>query len=250
MKSIAFYNNKGGVGKTTSAINIAYELAKNSKVLIIDVDGQANCSRFFTEELKKGLDKALLNTEVSPETALCHTRYDNIDIITATQKLNGITSEFESFSDEEQAAIVRNILSFGSAYDYVLLDLPPALTKVTERLIGACDTVFIPIELSSFAIQGIPTITRIVQKCGAKLGAAPAFGGCIINKFDKKNSADGQLIDLLNETLGNKTLNSKIPFSRVIKNSISGGLTAGEYMGWTSAAKSYKDLAAEIKERV
>lgn len=55
---------------------------------------------------------------------------------------------------------------------------------------------------------------------------------------------------MLNETLGNKTLNSKIPFSRVIKNSISGGLTAGEYMGWTSAAKSYKDLAAEIKERV
>ena len=83
-----------------------------------------------------------------------------------------------------------------------------------------------------------------MQKCGAK------FGGCIINKFDKKNSADGQLLDLLNETLGNKTLNGKIPFSRVIKNSISGGLTAGEYMAWTSAAKSYKDLAAEIKERV
>lgn len=249
MKSIAFYNNKGGVGKTTSAINIAYELAKNSKVLIIDVDGQANCSRFFTEELKKGLDKALLNTEVSPETALCHTRYDNIDIITATQKLNGITSEFDSFSDEEQAAIVRNILSFGSAYDYVLLDLPPALTKVTERLIGACDVVFIPIELGIFSIQGVPTVTGIVKKCGAKFGGC-IFGGCIINKYDKKNSADAQLLELLNETLGNKTLKSKIPYSKVIKNSLSGGLTAGEYMGWTSAAKSYADLAAEIRERV
>ena len=244
MKSIAFYNNKGGVGKTTSAINIAYELAKNSKVLIIDVDGQANCSRFFTEELKEGLDKALVNTEVSPETALCHTRYDNIDIITATPKLNGITSEFDSFTDEEQAAIARNILSFGSAYDYVLLDLPPALTKVTERLIGACDVVFIPIELGIFSIQGVPTVTGIVKKCGAK------FGGCIINKYDKKNSADAQLLELLNETLGNKTLKTKIPYSKVIKNSISGGLTAGEYMGWISAAKSYADLAAEIRERV
>lgn len=189
MKSIAFYNNKGGVGKTTSAINIAYELAKNSKVLIIDVDGQANCSRFFTEELKEGLDKALVNTEVSPETALCHTRYDNIDIITATQKLNGITSEFDSFSDEEQAVIARNILSFGSAYDYVLLDLPPALTKVTERLIGACDVVFIPIELGIFSIQGVPTVTGIVKKCGAK------FGGCIINKYDKPlSTASGKRI--------------------------------------------------------
>lgn len=204
-----------------------------------------------------------MNTEFSPETALCHTRYDNIDIITATPKLNGITSEFDSFSDEEQAAIARKILSFGSAYDYVLLDLPPALTKVTERLIGACDVVFIPIELGTFAIQGIPTVTGMVKKCGAK------FGGCIINKYDKKNSADEQLLDLLNETLGNKTLKSKIPFSRVIKNSISGGkfnaksnpslicqvlfcveLTAGEYMGWTNAAKSYAELAAEIRERV
>lgn len=250
MKSIAFYNNKGGVGKTTSVINIAYEFSGENRVLVIDVDGQANCSRFFTDKQKEGLDKALVNIGVSPEQALCRTRYENIDIITATPKLNGITPKFDRLTDDEQTAIAREIISFGSDYDYVLLDLPPALTKVTERLIGACDTVFIPIELSSFAIQGIPTITRIVQKCGAKLGAAPAFGGCIINKFDKKNSADGQLLDLLNETLGNKTLNSKIPFSRVIKNSISGGLTAGEYMGWTSAAKSYKDLAAEIKERV
>ena len=125
-----------------------------------------------------------------------------------------------------------------------MLDLPPALTKVTERLIGACDAVFIPIELGTFAIQGIPTVTGIVKKCGAK------FGGCFINKFDKKNSLDGQLLDLLNETLGNKTLQSKIPFSKVIKNSISGGMTASEYMGWTNAAKSYKALAAEIKERV
>ena len=244
MKSIAFYNNKGGVGKTTSVINIAYELSGENSVLVIDVDGQANCSRFFTDKQKEGLDKALVNIGVSPEQALCRTRYENIDIITATPKLNGITPKFDRLTEDEQTAIARKIISFGSDYDYVLLDLPPALTKVTERLIGACDTVFIPIVLGSFAIQGIPTVTGIVQKCGAK------FGGCIINKFDKKNSADGQLLDLLNETLGNKTLNSKIPFSRVIKNSISGGLTAGEYMGWTSAAKSYKDLAAEIKERV
>ena len=244
MKSIAFYNNKGGVGKTTSVINIAYELSGENSVLVIDVDGQANCSRFFTDKQKEGLDKALVNIGVSPEQALCRTRYENIDIITATPKLNGITPKFDRLTEDEQTAIARKIISFGSDYDYVLLDLPPALTKVTERLIGACDTVFIPIELGSFAIQGIPTVTGIVQKCGAK------FGGCIINKFDKKNSADGQLLDLLNETLGNKTLNSKIPFSRVIKNSISSGLTAGEYMGWTSAAKSYKDLAAEIKERV
>ncbi len=244
MKSIAFYNNKGGVAKTTSVINLGYELARTRRVLIIDTDGQANCSRFFTDKPKAGLDKALINVEITPEKALCKTRYDNIDIITATAALNRATVRFEKLSDEEQTEIARKIISFGSEYDYVLLDMPPALSQMTEKLVSACDVVFVPIELGTFSIQGIPTVTSIVSKCGAR------FGGCFVTKFDKKNSADAQLLELLKETLGGKTLDSKIPFSRVIKNSISGGLTASEYMGWTAPAKSYAALAEEIKERV
>ncbi|MDE7195356.1 MAG: ParA family protein, partial [Oscillospiraceae bacterium] len=223
MKSIAFYNNKGGVAKTTSVINLGYELAHESKVLIIDTDGQANCSRFFTDKPKAGLDKALTSIEVTPENALCKTRYENIDIVTATAALNRAAVRFEKLSDEEQEEIARNIISFGSEYDYVLLDMPPALSQMTEKLVSACDVVFIPIELGTFSIQGIPTVTSIVSRCGAK------FGGCFVTKFDRKNSADEQLLKQLQEILGNKTLNSKIPFSRVIKNSISGGLTASEY---------------------
>lgn len=244
MKSIAFYNNKGGVGKTTSVINIGYELAKDCRVLIIDTDGQANCSRFFTNEQKAGLDKALLNAEDALDKALCKTRYENIDIITATPKLNDVSAVFDTFSEEKQRLIAKKVISFGFVYDFVLVDMPPALTTVTEKLIGACTAVFIPIELGTFAIQGVPTVTGIVKKCGAK------FGGCFINKFDKKNSADAQLLELLKQTIGNNTLNSLVPSSKVIKNSISGGLTASEYMGWTNAAKSYINLSAEIKERV
>lgn len=244
MKSISIYNYKGGVGKTTSVINISYELARTSRVLIIDTDGQANCSRFFASTQKAGLETALINSEDTLNEALCKTRYENIDIITATPRLNDVSAVFDTFDEEKQHEIARKILSFGSDYDYVLLDMPPALTKVTERLVGACSAVFIPIELGTFAIQGIPTVTNIVKKCGAK------FGGCFVNKFDKKNSADAQLLELLKQTIGNNTLNCLIPSSKVIKNSISGNLTASEYMGWTSAAKSYADLTAEIKERV
>ena len=243
MKSIAFYNNKGGVGKTTSVINVGYELARDNKVLVIDLDGQANCSRFFTNKQKAGLDKILTDTTVSPQKALCKTRYDNIDIITSTSALNRTIVKFEKLSGEEQTGIAQKVLSFGSEYDFVLLDMPPALSKMTETLVSACDVVFIPIELGSFAIQGVPIVTGILTSCGAK------FGGCFINKYDKSNSADAQLLGVLKDTLGNKTLNSIIPISKVIKNSISGGMTASEYMGWTSAAKSYAKLANEIMER-
>lgn len=243
MTSIALYNNKGGVGKTTSAINIAYQLAFDKKVLIIDLDGQANCSRFFVDEPKTGLELALTKSIVAPDIALCATRYPNIDIITATSAINDIVSAFSALSIDKQRENVRKTIYLCSEkYDYILIDLPPALNKITEAVISVSDYVFVPIELSTFAIQGIPTVTSIIADCGAK------FGGCFVNKFDRENPADIALMEMLKSTLGTKALNSFIPFSRVVKNSISYKTTAAEYMGWTYAAECCAALAKEISE--
>lgn len=246
MKSIAFYNNKGGVGKTTSVINIAYQLAADKQVLVVDLDGQANCSRFFADEPKAGLEMALTNDAVTPAVALSNTRYPNIDIITATSALNDIVSVFYALSEDTQRKNAEKIIAetekpwYNKKYDYVLVDLPPALNKITENVISVCDYVFVPIELSTFAIQGIPTVTNIIAECGAK------FGGCYVNKFDRENPSDVGLMELLKDTLGTKALSSYIPFSRVIKNSVSFRVTAPEYMGWTFAAECVADLAKEI----
>lgn len=250
MKSIAFYNNKGGVGKTTTVTNISYLLATNSSVLIIDLDGQANCSRFFADEPKPGLERALVEFAVSPDIALCSTRYPNIDIITATPALNGVLPTFSKLSDTTQKEIAEKIVSYtekpwyNKKYDYVIIDLPPALNILTERILSATDYVFVPIELGTFAIQGIPTVTDIISRCGTK------FGGCFANKFDKDNPADVALMEMLKSSLGCKAMNSFIPFSRVVKNSISFRLTAPEYMGWTYAAECCSQLTAEIIERI
>ncbi len=242
MNTIAFYNNKGGVGKTTTAINVANELAEKHRILVIDLDGQANSSRFFAEP-KAGLETALVKKNFSPDVAHSNTRYPNIDVLTSTSALNLVNAQFEQLSDEEQTANIRKVLSYGSSYDYVLLDLPPALTKITEKVITLCDCVYVPIELSTFAIQGIPTVTGALTNCNAQ------FGGCIVNKFDKENPSDNELLELLKSMLGNKVLKTTVPFSRVIKNSFSFRLTAKEYMKWTAAATAFENLAAEIIER-
>lgn len=242
MKSIAFYNNKGGVGKTTSVINIAYQFAADKKVLVIDMDGQSNSSRFFADEPKAGLELTLTKSMVTPDIALCPTRYPFIDIITATPALNDIVSIFYALPEKTQRENAEKLLTFSDKYDYILVDLPPALNKITERVISACNFVFVPIELGSFAIQGISTVTDIISECGAK------FGGCFVNKFDKDNPSDIQLLELLKGSLGTKALNSFIPFSRVVKNSVSYKLTAPEYMGWTFAAECIANLAKEIAE--
>lgn len=243
MKTIAFYNNKGGVGKTTTAINVANELSEIGRILFIDLDGQANSSRFFVEP-KAGLDMALILGDYSPAPALSATRYPNIDILTSTSALNLITSQFEQLSDEKQTANVRKVIEFDGSYDFVILDLPPAFNKLTTKIITLCDSVFVPIELGIFAIQGMPNVTSALTDCNAK------FGGCIVNKFDRENPADTELYALLSDLLGNKVLTTKIPFSRVIKNSFSFRMTAKEYMQWTAAAQAYKDLTSEIVERI
>lgn len=243
MKTIAIYNHKGGVGKTTTVINLANELSMAGKVLVIDFDGQANSSRFFAEP-KAGLETALIKKSFSPTVARSSTRYPNIDIVTATSALNLIAAQFEQLSDEVQTANVRKVMNFDDSYEYAVLDLPPALTKLTEKVITLSDSVFVPIELGTFAIQGIPAVTNALANCNAK------FGGCIVNKFDKENPSDVELLELLKHTLGNKVLNTTIPFSRVIKNSFSYKLTAKEYMKWTAAAEAYEELAEEIAERI
>ena len=242
MKVLSYYNNKGGVGKTTVVINVASELARENKVLVIDLDGQANCSRFYTDPVA-GLETALVKKSFSPSVALKNTRYENIDVLTATAGLNFTAAMFEQLPDDEQTANVQKVIDINGGYDYVLIDLPPALNRITEKVIALSDCVFVPIELGIFAIQGIPAVTEVLADADAK------FGGCIVNKFDRENPADTELLELLKELLGDKVLNTTIPFSRVIKNSFSYKMTANEYMKWTAAAQAFEDLSREIKER-
>lgn len=242
MKSIAIYNNKGGCGKSTSVINLAYEFSAHSKVLVIDTDGQSNTSRFFINEPKNGLERVLLgeNEVLTVE----NTRYNNISIISATAAINNTVGTFGGFSEKKQCGIAESIVNANGDFDYVIVDLPPAMNVVTEHIVGACDYVFVPVELGTFAIQGIPKVTNVISKCKAQ------FGGAFINKFDKKNSADITLLQMFSDLMGDKALKTAIPYSKVIKNSISYKTTAREYMGWTNAGKAFGLLSEEIGERI
>lgn len=98
------------------------------------------------------------------------TRYPNIDILTATSALNLVAAQFEQLPEDVQTANVRKVLTFDRSYEYAVLDLPPALTKLTEKVITLSDSVFVPIELGTFAIQGIPAVTGALANCNAKFG--------------------------------------------------------------------------------
>jgi chromosome partitioning protein len=200
---LTFFNNKGGVGKSTAAINVAHAMARIGKsVVVADCDSQRNSYRYFVD--------------VPDDDYSGVTRYDGINIAFA-----------EAMSDVPQNA------------DFILIDCPPALESAAY-ILGKCDYVFVPIELGTFPIQGIAKVTEEIATTGTR------FGGCFVNKFDKDNPSDHKLEEMLRKTLGSKVMTTRIPYSRVIKNSISYRQTAFEYSPKSKATKSYSDLTLEI----
>jgi chromosome partitioning protein len=238
MKVIAIFNNKGGTGKSTATINLAHIFGekRKQKVCVIDCDGQGNTSRFFSaESIATGLETALTGKGTVQE-ALMKTRYPNIDVIVSTSKMNDCILGFD-----EKNAVKREDLPNG--YEWVLLDLPPAMNAVTKSLLRLSDSVIVPIELGTFSISGVAHVTEFISQQQAN------FAGCFVSKFDKGNKSDVQLLEVLRENIGNKVFSAVIPYSRVIKNSLNYRLTAYEYMPWVKATKSFAVLASELAEK-
>lgn len=242
------YNNKGGVAKTTTVINVAYTLAElmNQKVIVIDCDGQQNISGFLSEtETKKGVEEILING-ISPNEILLHSRYKNIDVLASTPNMNNCCEFYKQLEKNKQKINLEKLYRFclECPYDYVLLDMPPALNSITESMLSITDGVIVPVELGTFAIQGIAKVTETINKVGA------VFMGCFISKFDKSNKSDEQLKEILCNTLGNKVYNTIIPYSNIIRNSLNYRMTAYEYMNWMEPGQKYCDLTKEIIRRV
>ncbi|GHU51433.1 sporulation initiation inhibitor Soj [Clostridia bacterium] len=172
MKILSFYNNKGGVGKTTTCINVAYAFAEmGKKILVVDCDSQQNCLNFFTDEPVNGISK---------------TRYKNIDATVWNENIK---------------------TQHSAEYDFILLDLPPTRNDYVREISSAGDYVFVPIEISAFSMQGIAKVTDLIAEASTK------FGGCYMSRFNKKNTANLKLLNLLKDNFGDKLLTTILPQS-------------------------------------
>ena len=248
MKILSIVNQKGGVGKTTTTINLSACLFKmKRKVLLIDLDPQSNATRGSGLEagsLKYNINDVLLD-RARLEDVIVNSQYDGYDILPSTPDLT--ESEVSLVAREEREYILKNKLaSVSKNYDYILMDCPPSLNILTVNSLVSATGVVIPVQCEFFALQGlselINTITQIQVTSNAKL----KIEGIIRTMFDSRNNLSNDVSDQLKEYFPNELYKTKIPRNIRVAEAPSHGKSILEYDGLSKGSLSYYSLAGEI----
>ncbi len=248
MKILSIVNQKGGVGKTTTTINLSACLFKmKRKVLLVDLDPQSNATRGSGLEagsLKYNINDVLLD-RARLEDVIVNSRYDRYDILPSTPDLT--ESEVSLVAREEREYILKNKLaSVSKNYDYILMDCPPSLNILTVNSLVSATGVVIPVQCEFFALQGlselINTITQIQVTSNAKL----KIEGIVRTMFDSRNNLSNDVSDQLKEYFPNELYKTKIPRNIRVAEAPSHGKSILEYDGLSKGSLSYYSLAGEI----
>ena len=248
-KIICIANQKGGVGKTTTAINLAASLAAaETKTLLIDCDSQGNASSGMGIDknliTKKNLYHSLIG-KIPLKEVIVGTMLPYLDVVPANQDLIGIEVEFVNLKDREKK--LRTLLkNLDLAYNFIILDCPPSLGFLTVNALVAADYLIIPLQCEYFAMEGLGYLLNTVKLVKTRLNPSLALGGILLTMFDTRNLLSHQVSDDVRKHLGKKVFNTIIPRNVRLSESSSHGLPIILYDLKSRGAVSYMELAREI----
>ena len=253
MKIVAIANQKGGVGKTTTAVNLSAALAElKSRVLLIDLDPQGNAtSSFGLQEVEgESVYGALLGNDSVAEKIL-PTRLENLFVIPADLDLAGAEIEIARMKDHlTRLAQALAILREDDTFDYILLDCPPSLGILMTNALAAADELLTPIQCEYFALEGLVKIVRLIERVhdsGANAGLE--LSGILMTMFDGRTKLSGQVVAEVREHFGTRVYETVIPRSVRLSEAPSFGKCILEHDSSGSGAKAYRALAAEFLQR-
>ncbi|NLW69910.1 MAG: ParA family protein [Eubacteriaceae bacterium] len=250
-KIYAMFNQKGGVGKTTTTANLCAGIASLGKrVLIVDFDAQSNLTSGLNIN-RKTLKASIYNVltgELSAEQAIIPTSTENLFILPSNIDLAGAEVEMANVPRRE-TILKRALTGVGDNYDYVVIDCPPSLGMLSINSLVASDGVIIPIQCEYYALEGVSQLINTVNLVKKSLNAQLEVKGVILTMFDKRTNLSTQIVQEVRNYFGSKVFNSIIPRNVRVAEAPSHGMSIMQYDINSKGARAYMALAHEFIEK-
>jgi len=250
-KVISIANQKGGVGKTTSAINVSAGLAVlENKVLLIDADPQANATSglgFDPKNVRTSIYECIVDN-VNPAEAILHTKTPNLDILPAHIDLVGAEIEMINMENRERM-MTKVVRQLKEQYDYVIIDCSPSLGLITVNALTAADSVLIPVQCEYFALEGLGKLLNTIKIVQTRLNPTLAIEGILLTMYDVRLRLSNQVVDEVRNHFKEMVFETIIPRNTRLGEAPSFGESIIMFDAESKGSISYLNLAREIMQR-
>ena len=247
-KIIAITNQKGGVGKTTTSVNLSAALARNNrKVLLLDIDPQGNATSgigISKADVKTDIYEVLVN-EAPVREAIYDVPVEGLQVIPATIQLAGAEIELVSIVSRERR-LKKALAEIKDQYDYIIVDCPPSLGLLTINALTAADTVLIPIQCEYYALEGLSQLLNTIRLVQKHLHTNLQIEGVLLTMFDARTNLGIQVIDEVKKYFQDKVYTTIIARNVRLSEAPSYGQSIMEYDGKSKGAEAYMELAKEV----